>query len=152
MTTTLGTTEVHLRQPLPARIWVGLFLIVWSVGLIVFAVRGAGDGGAAWLVPLVMLVAGWGIGYRTFRLGVDAAGDILTVRNSLQTLRLPRSQITGFRVGAAGRGMTFGSSVYVDTLEGMILLQGTARLRSVSAASKQDDRLARLEAWRRSGS
>jgi hypothetical protein len=104
-------------------------------------------GSARWWAPLFAAFATF-VTWRAVGLRVRAEGEELSVRNGTRTVRLARSEITGFRVGTGRRA---GSRMVVaDRRDGPAVgLDVTTEVPLAGGRERLQRRVAALEAWRR---
>ena len=141
---------IQIRAPLPIRLYVAGFGILWTVGLSTSLLR-SGNGHASDVpVVLVMIVFGLGVCYLMGGAAVYTQGDDLLVRNTWRRRRIPREAIEDFRTGGVS-GKPWGVEIYALLKDGSILPLdasrrfGPAILRSDRAA--RTTRLAMLREW-----
>ncbi len=138
-------SEVRLRAPTWSRVYTVVFLLVWEGLLLSFAFRRPG---ASPVVPVLMGLAGLLLGYRILRLGVDAAGDRLVIRNNIRSRSLQRTDIESFRQGAPPN-LSWGSCIFAATRGGdLVALDVTTRpFMLASSKRRQASDLAGLQEW-----
>ena len=137
---------VRIRLPAWLRVYSAVFGVVWCGIVGSAAIALAVGGHLAALVPAAMLVIGGLIGYRTFRLSVQAHADELVVRNSLRSLTLRRNDIEEFRIGGPA---SFGKSIHVLLVDGDLLpLEVTTTLGLLGRGrARQQEQLRSLQRW-----
>ena len=104
-----------IRPPLWARVYVVAFGIVWLAAL-GWAARRAH--GASLAIAIGMALVGALIVWRVFRLGVDAEGDRLLVRNNVRTLTLTRDEVQDLRSGTPPNMPIGGRCIFAVTADG----------------------------------
>ncbi len=139
--------EVRLRAPTWSRVYIVGFLLVWEGTLLSFALRRPE---ASSVLPVLMGLAGLLLGYRILRIGVDATGDTLVIRNNMRSRLLRRSDVEDFRQGTPPN-LSFGSCIFAATRSGdLVALDVTTRPVTLAGSKRrQASDLARLQEWLR---
>lgn len=142
---------VEIRPPVSARVYVAVFMVFWCGSLAVFGARAIARGVMPTLAVLpLMLAFGVAVGYRLFRLGVVARGDVLEVRNNFRSRTVARKDVEGFRVGSpSAAGFSSGQVIYVLLRDDSVLsLDVTSTSLPLRRSREQvNQRLQRLRAW-----
>lgn len=149
--TRMSESTVRLRPPFVLRAFGFAFLLVWFavVALTVGRRVASGATGPA-IIAGVLLVAGMVIGYRVLRVGLDAHGSRLIVRNHLYTRTLDRSEIEDFRLGKPpGGNLPIGKAVYIMLANGSVLpVEATGNpLPGKTGRALAEEHLKRLRNW-----
>ncbi|HEU0101736.1 MAG TPA: hypothetical protein VFR07_05390 [Mycobacteriales bacterium] len=145
-------SDLEIRSPLAARIYVGVFCTLWCSLVVYGGVRGALAGSVQTLVLVPMFAAGATVGYRLFWLGVRTEHDTMTVRNNFRTRTLSRADIEGFRTGSLRAGSLPGSEAVHVLLrdESLLALDVTVSAFPLPGSRKRlQERLQQLQAWHR---
>lgn len=134
-----------LRQPLWTRVYVIVFLVVWTGGLVWSASRARPSS-----LPVLALMLAFGVllCWRLFRLGVDADPDALVVHNNLRTTTIARADIAGFTRGTPPN-MPFGTCLFATVTSGQVVALDVTTGMTVLARSRRrvDDDLTALRSW-----
>ncbi len=95
-----------------------------------------------------MGLAGLLLGYRVLRVGVDAAGDTLLIRNSWRSRSMQRVDVESFRQGSPPN-LSWGSCIFAATRGGdLVALEVTTRPFTLAGSKRrQAAELARLQQW-----
>ncbi len=137
---------VSIRLPLPMRVYVGVFAVVWLSGV----GRGLVDvfPRPETLVLVVMLAFGATLVYRNLRLDVVANADGLLVRNHFRTRRYGWHEVEDFRLGSPGFGLPFGKVLYALLATGDVTTLDVTMRWGLTASSRKNI-AAYLDALRR---
>ena len=122
-----GQNQLTLRLPKPLRIYVAVFMTVWTGFVLAGVVAAVAAETVAAVIPLVMLVFGGWIGYRLFNLSVVATPQELIIRNYLATRRVAKDQVEGFRVGSPPMGSVGKAIVTLIRDDTVVSMDATAR-------------------------
>ena len=93
------STDLRIRPPRLARVYVAVFGVAWCGGVGFGFVDALVHRSAAAVIPAVMLAFGVTLTSRLLLIGAITEDDSLIVRNHFVTRRLARSDIEEFRIG-----------------------------------------------------
>jgi hypothetical protein len=141
-----------LRQTLWIRIYIALVGVAMIAVLAVYWLNVSSAVGVA--VGLIVTLYGAFVCYRVFALRMSTDGDTLFLRNYMSTRRIPRADIERFTVGRSAFGLPLGRTIFVNlTNERVVTVDASLRLGvGKKSVRVQSERVAKLEAWRKSGS
>ena len=143
----IGPSDVIIRPPLAARIYLAVFGTVWC-GICGFGIVAALVGGHATALLFVgFLMIGSAIVWRGLVTIAAAVDDTLLVRNQFKTWRIPRSEISTFRVGV-GSGPP-GRAVQALLLDGTVVTLDVTRSGMITRRGERlvEHRGALLQQW-----
>jgi hypothetical protein len=137
-----GTRQLRLRAPLAVRVWLIAFGILWC-GLLAWIVVLVAPRPAA-VIPALILMFGGAFIFRLSAVTAATDGEWLTIRNVYRTWRIPRSGVTGFRLGR-DTATPFGYVVFALTDDEIVSLDVS---RTPTRSGRVRRQLAVLEDWR----
>lgn len=133
--------SVHLRPPVPVRIYAGAFLLLWIVACAFGFIKALPNFSA--VIPLAMLVGGSVFCWRVASVMARSEGSTLLVRNVYRTRRIPAADITEVRTGTSPM-QPFGRTVFVVTNSEALALD-VGMVGKLRGGAERDR--AALEAW-----
>lgn len=144
----MDSEPVAITPPMWIRGYVVVFCAVWCGSVASFGVASARRGSPAAVLAVVLVAIAIGFAYRLTRLGVVAAGDLLTVRNTWRTRTLRRREIAGFRPGTTSHGLRSGQALFVLLADDTIVaLDVTTSLLGGRGRRRLAERRDQLQHW-----